>query len=93
LAAYWRTQSSKHDWIVDPDFDFATADYKLHGPTHRAQFRDFYDSARMYFWLRGESDKFRLMGDQGWPLTESTYNFNQAPYGIPEGLAGGYRWP
>jgi hypothetical protein len=82
---YWRTQSPKHDWIVDPDFDFATVDYRLHGQTHRPHKRDSYDSARMYFWLRGESEKFRIKGGQGWPETEA--NFNQVPYGIPSGLS------
>ncbi|SVD90436.1 uncharacterized protein METZ01_LOCUS443290, partial [marine metagenome] len=24
---YWRTESPQRDWIVEPDFDFARADY------------------------------------------------------------------
>jgi hypothetical protein len=73
--------------VVDPDFDYATADYRLGGPTLLPPNQDTYDSARMYFWLRGESEKFRIMGGQGWPTTQA--NFNQAPYGVPEGLNPG----
>ena len=83
---YWRTESPKRDWVVDPDFDVAKADYTSDGLTFRQQMHDVFDNARMYFWMRGELDKFRLMGGQGWPLT--TANLNDRPYGIPEGLAG-----
>ena len=37
----------------------------------------------MYLWLRGEHDKFRSVGGQGWPLPETR---NDIPYGIPEGI-------
>ena len=83
---YWRTQSPRRDWKMEPDFDFARADYGLHAATFRQQMHDSYDSARMYFWLRGESDKFRLKGGQGWPNTRPA-DPNDLPDGIPEGVA------
>lgn len=84
--SYWRTQPPKRDWIIDPDFDLATADYSLHGPTFRPAEQDSADSARMYFWLRGESIQFGLKGGQGWPIPPG-HNFNDRPYGVPKDLA------
>jgi hypothetical protein len=83
---YWRTDTPKRDWIIEPGFDFATADYAAQAPTFRVQFRDIYDSAKMYFWLRGESDKFRALGGQGWPFEQHRYAFDQRPFGLPEGV-------
>lgn len=77
------------DWIIEPDFDVAAADYSFGGflstevPTFRQQFRDLFDSAEMLLWLRGESDKFRLKGGQGWPIAANEFG---RPYGIPAGL-------
>ena len=51
---YWRRSAPTRDWLTDPDFDVATADYTSPQPTYRQQFRDSYDTAEMYFWLRGE---------------------------------------
>jgi len=68
---YWRTVPPARDWIIEPDFDVAAADYSFGGflstevPTFQQQFRDLFDSAEMLLWLRGESDKFRLKGGQG----------------------------
>ena len=67
---YFRSQPPRRDWIIEPDFDLATADYSLgdfmdmERPTYRQQFRDCYDSAEMYCWLRGKSDSFCLLGGQ-----------------------------
>ena len=80
---YWRTSPPTRDWVIDPGFDPATADYTFHGPTFRKQFQDCYDAAEMYFWLRGEHDKFELIGGQGWPIPG---NRNDIPYGVPEGI-------
>jgi hypothetical protein len=77
---YWRTEPPQRDWIIEPDFDIATADYTLHGPTFRQQFRDCNDAAEMFFWLCGKSKDFRLMGGQGWPVPA---NFMDRPYGAP----------
>ena len=89
---YWRTVPPQRDWIVEPDFDIATADFSAGGfkslerPTFRQQFRDAYDSAEMFCWLMGKSQEFRLMGGQGWPIP-GDYTKLDKPYGIPAGIA------
>jgi hypothetical protein len=77
---YWRTTPPQRDWLDDPEFDPITADYMLHGPPFRQQFRDCYDAAEMFFWLCGQSDQFHLMGGQGWPVPA---RFMEKPYGYP----------
>jgi hypothetical protein len=78
---YWRTVAPQRDWIREPNFDFANTDYALRGtPTFREQFHDGYDAARMFFWLCGRSDEFKLMGGQGWPIPA---RFLEGPYGFP----------
>ncbi|MCZ6677018.1 MAG: phytanoyl-CoA dioxygenase family protein [Candidatus Poribacteria bacterium] len=79
--SYWRTVPPQRDWVIDPDFDLATAEYGLAGPTFRQQFRDRYDAAEMYFWLCGRMSEFRLIGGQGWP--HHADNFLDKPYGMP----------
>jgi len=80
---YWRSVEPNRDWLIDPDFDVNTADYTSQHPTYREQFRDAKDVAEMYLWLRGEHDKFRSVGGQGWPLPGTR---NDIPYGIPKGI-------
>ena len=82
---YWRTESPRRDWIREPDFDIATANYKLEGQTFREQFRDCNDAAEMFFWLLGRSDEFRLTGGQGWPLNRNVGKYMESPYGVPSG--------
>ncbi len=77
---YWRTVPPERDWIIEPDFDFATADYSLRSPTFREQFRDGYDSARMFYWLCGKANEFNLIGGQVWPLPHDQLD---RPYGFP----------
>jgi hypothetical protein len=78
---YWRTSSPQRDWLTEPGFDFANADYSLRGaPTFREQFHDGYDAARMFFWLCGRSHEFKVMGGQGWPIPG---NFLGERYGFP----------
>jgi hypothetical protein len=77
---YWRAAPPQRDWLDDPEFDPVTANYALHGPTFRQQFRDCCDAAEMFFWLCGKSDEFRLMGGQGWPMPA---NHLDRPYGFP----------
>jgi hypothetical protein len=79
---YWRTVPPQRDWIIEPDFDLATVNYSLSGPTFRQQFRDCEDAARMFFWLCGKAEEFRLMGGQAWPLPA---NYMDKPYGFPGG--------
>ena len=87
---YWRTMPPERDWVKDPDFDLAMADFSIgdqRTPTFRDQFRDCYDAAGMYAWLSGASDGLRLMGGQGWPLPP--HRWRGGPYGVPSGLSGG----
>ena len=56
---YWRTQDPQRDWIKEEDFDTETADYGGHGCAVH--------TAHMFYWLRGQGDKFRVVGGQGWP--------------------------
>ncbi len=81
---YWRTEAPHRDWIREPDFDIATANYKLEDPTYREQFRDCNDAAEMFFWLQGRADSFALAGGQGWPLNENVGKYLDTPYGVPE---------
>ena len=78
---YWRRSAPARDWLIDDDFDVATADYTSPQPTYRQQFRDAYDAAEMYYWLRGEHEKFHLIGGQGWPIPGER---NDRPYGVPK---------
>ena len=80
---YWRRSAPTRDWLIDPEFDVATADYTSPAPTYRQQFRDTFDSAEMYMWLRGDHDKFDLIGGQAWPLPGKR---NDIPYGVPKGV-------
>lgn len=79
----WRRTAPTRDWLIDPDFDVATADYTSPPPTYRKQHRPEHDTAEMYLWLRGEHEKFNVIGGQGWPLTGHR---NDVPYGLPEGI-------
>lgn len=69
---YWRTSAPSRDWLVDPDFDFHTADYGGH-----LNARYF---AHMFYWLCGKGDDFRVIGGQGWPW--STPNQIGPSYGF-----------
>ena len=91
--SYWRTSPPKRDWIITPDFDATTVDYSLHkqvipgisppDPTYRQKNWDQRDAAEMYFWLRGESDKFQWIGGGGsWP-TQTSGTVVDSPYGSP----------
>jgi len=81
---YFRTVAPQRDWVREDDFDFATADYALHGtPTFRQQFRDCSDSARLFLWLCGLSDQFHVLGGQSWPIPANRLGI---PFGTPEGL-------
>ena len=77
---YWRTSPPQPSWIQEPGFDPKKADYTLPSPIMREQFQDCFDNARMFFWLRGQSESFHLMGGQGWPIP-GTYLEDQ--YGYP----------
>ena len=77
---YWRTVPPQQDWIREPDFDFAAADYGEHGQR----------SARMFYWLCGKVNEFRSIGGQGWPFPYGQHtNQMGKSYGFPSGPA---RW-
>ena len=76
---YWRTVPPQRDWIIEPDFDFQTADYWGHGIAKYI--------AHMFYWLCGKGDEFRIMGGQAWPW----HNRNQIGKSYGFGLTEGYR--
>jgi len=84
---YWRLSPPERDWIVEPDFDFANADYAIHdAPTFREQFVDCTDAAHMFMWLCGQGDHFSTLGGQAWPLRA---RHDPMPYGVPSVLLNG----
>ena len=85
---YWRTEPPRGDWLHDPEFDASRADYNFRGTTFRTQFRDLYDAAGMFLWLRGQHDEFLPKGGQGWPKSIHA-NYVGEPYGVPSGLRTG----
>ncbi len=68
---YWRTVPPQRDWIIEPDFDFGhdhSPIYNVDGPNFRQQFRGWYDTAEMFYWLCGMTDEFKeTLGGEGWP--------------------------
>lgn len=80
---YWRTQPSARDWVVEPDFDFATADYGSPIAAIVEQFRADIKVAEMFLSLCGLRDAFQNLGGQSWPLPAHR---NGPPYGLPAGL-------
>ena len=80
---YWRTAKPRRDWIINPSFDITKVDFNCTPPTYRQMAKDAYDTAEMYLWLRGEHEKFKLVGGQGWPLS---LNKNGIPYGFPSDI-------
>ena len=84
---YWRTTPPRRDWIVEPDFDVATANYSSQLPIYLSDTPSAYvrsSNAEMFCWLSGNSDLFEVAGGQGWPKGDS--NFTGRPYGVPKGL-------
>lgn len=72
---YWRTVPPTRDWLIDPEFDPITADYKdevTRGYTvfspQRTSVEPAIVVAEMFNWLCGTLDQYRWIGGQGWPL-------------------------
>ena len=80
---YWRTQPSCRDWVVEPDFDFATADYRSPAGGLVDQFRDCMRVAEMFCRLCGREDIYQNLGGQSWPLPADRL---ADPYGFPAEL-------
>jgi hypothetical protein len=77
---YWRTQPPVRDWIREPEFDFATADFQAPGITFGEQFSDAFAAAEMFCWLSGHHDQFQVQGGQSWPLPAKRLG---TPFGFP----------
>ena len=80
---YWRTAPPRRDWIVEADFDFATANYGGPSAAFVEQFRGDAKCAEMFLWLCGRHEDYQNLGGQSWPLPAHR---NDVPYGLPEGL-------
>lgn len=62
---YTRTGPPARDWVIEKDFDLATADYRSLSPfvlSHREQFREHFDASRQFFWLCGLAEKHHILG-------------------------------
>ena len=71
---FWRTAPPKRDWIVDPDFDFAGADYSYTNPYFAGATRKWQSVLRvaeMFYWLCGKKDEYNVVGGSGWPFSAS----------------------
>jgi len=70
--AYWRTEQPERDWITDPNFDFAGADYTYTNDYFCGAARKWQSAPRvaeMFYWLCGKADEFHLVGGAGWPYS------------------------
>ena len=84
---YWRTSPPERDWTVDPNFDFATADYDSPASSLVEQFRSAVKVAETFLWLCGKHEIFQNLGGQSFPLPVPRTDL---PYGFPEGLKREY---
>ena len=70
--AYWRTEQPERDWVTDPNFDFAGADYTYTNDYFSGAARKWQSAPRvaeMFYWLCGKADEFHLVGGAGWPYS------------------------
>ena len=58
----WRTSAPERDWTIDPDFDIATADFRIETLPVGTGTLDCRKSAEMFFWLLGRSEELHVMG-------------------------------
>ena len=70
----WRTTPPRRDWIVEDDFNFATADYShsndyFSGPSQK--WHSVLRIAELFMWLCGKSDQYRHTGGSSWPYSAS----------------------
>ena len=70
---YFRTAPPERDWLVEPDFDIATADYSLGDElTYRLPQRECLDAAEMFYWLCRKSEAFEERSGPGWPVVKAS---------------------
>ena len=81
--SYWRTTPPERDWIIEPDFDFRTADYGGHGSAR------YY--AHMFYWLCGKGKEFQVIGGQGWPWKTKNQIGPSYGFGATEGYLPNWR--
>ena len=79
-GTYHRTVNPTRDWIREPEFDFATANYSLEEPRFGEQFRSSRDAARQFMWLCGLGDKFAVREGPVWPMPST---ISGRPFGVP----------
>ena len=71
---YFRTAAPERDWVVEPDFDIATADYSLGDElTFRPPHREYLDAAEMFCWLCGKSAAFEEISGPSWPVVNASF--------------------
>ena len=83
--SYWRTSTPQRDWVTEPDFDVAMADYGLDGsvPTFRRQFKECQDAAEMFYWMMGRAEEFSFKGGHCWPIQPAKKMFIDKSYWAP----------
>ncbi len=82
---YWRTEPPVRDWLREPDFDLALANFSGPAAGLGEQFHECYSAAEMFCWLAGEHRHYQVVGGQSWPLPAKRRDL---PYGFPQAL-----WP
>lgn len=81
---YWRTVPPARDWIREPEFDLAHADFTGPAANLGEQFHECYTTAEMFCWLCGQHEHYDAPGGQSWPLPAKRLD---TPYGFPAALA------
>jgi hypothetical protein len=80
---YWRTTPPVKDWLDEPGFDPATANYGGH---NQARF-----AAHMFYWLHGKGDAYRIIGGQAWPWRSDQQIGPSYGYGRTQGYLPDWR--
>ena len=85
---YWRMVNPERDWIIEPEFDLATADFNVNLPIYtggdQPSQRARLGTSEMLCWLWGKSEYFTFKGGQSWPVDRADPGI--IPYGVPAGL-------
>jgi hypothetical protein len=81
---YWRNAPPARDWLREPDFDLARANFSGPAAGLGEQFHECYSAAEMFCWLAGQHHHYQVTGGQSWPLPAHR---NDLPYGFNPALA------